>query len=171
MGHQGALLVERMILESLVKKNKNLHLLSEDTGIEENLLKILLQEMIFKGWLQFRAGEYLLCETGEVNWIKEINREDNLEGEVKELMDSMVSLHFKHQSQDPHAHFKIQKLELTEDEEKLLNSHLKGLEIFFKNVRHSRMKKPLKGQTKKQKVVVWGTGLYEDLVGANLVAV
>lgn len=167
MNYSGALLVERMIIESLAKKEKNLWALSEDTGIEENLLKILLQEMLQKAWIKFGQGEYFLSPSKDLGWISEINSQRNLEGEVKELLESMVSLHFK----DPQSLFKVQKLELTEDEEKLLNSHLKNLEQFFQNIRHSRMKKPLKGQTKKQKVVVWGAGFYQDLIGANLVAV
>lgn len=171
MNYQGALLVERMILESLVKKTKNLLALSEDTGLNENFLKIVLQEMICKGWVIFELGDYRLREAELSEWAGEINRDENLKGEVKELLDSMVALHFREQLKGPRAFLKIQKLELTDDEEKLLNSHLKGLEIFFKNIRNSRMKKPIKEHTKRQKIVVWGAGIYEDLVGANLVAI
>ena len=171
MNYQGALLVERMILESLAKKNKTLGLLSEDTGINENLLKIILQEMRLKGWLGFKGGEFQLIENGPSDWIGEINRSEILSNEIKELMDSIVSLYFKPELRSQQNLFKIQKLELTSDEEMLLNSHLKNLETFFQNIRSSRMKKPLKGQTKKQKVVVWASSFYEDLVGANLTAV
>lgn len=171
MKYQGVLLIERMILESLVKQTKRLAELSDDTGIHENILKILLQEMINKGWILVDKGIYCLRDPENTDWVNEINRSENLELEVKELVESMVSLHFKECKGEHRGLLRVQKLELTRDEEILLNSHLKNLEIFFKNIRDSRKKKPIIGQTRKQKIVIWGAGVYEDLVGGNLIAV
>ncbi len=171
MKYFGALLVERMILESLVRVDKDLLGLAEDTGLNENLLKIMLQDMLSKGWISYERGSYSLKVNNNCDWINEINHRENKEYEVKELMDSMVSSHFKEGQEGGGTLIRVQKLELTNDEEILLNSHLKALEMFFKNIRESRAKKPLSGLTKNQKIVVWGAGVYQDLVGTNLVAV
>ncbi len=158
------MMIERVILESLSKSNKSLELLYEDTGIETPLLKLLLQEMMFKGWIQYHRGEFALESSANKDWISIINSKESIQLEVKELMDSLVSMYFKGNL----GLLKVQKISLTEDEEMILNSHLKSLENFFVSLRENKSKKSLGSTIKKQKIVVWGSGIYKDLIAANL---
>ncbi len=161
---KSAMMIERVILESLSRSSKNLENLYEDTGIKTPILKLLLQEMIFKGWIQYSKGEFSIEITANKDWLSAINSRESIQLEVKELMDSLVSMYFKENL----GLLKVQKISLTEDEEMVLNSHLKNLESFFSSLREKRSQKPLSSQIKKQKVVVWGAGLYRDLISTNL---
>jgi hypothetical protein len=161
---KSAMLIERVILESLSRSSKSLEILSEDSGIESPLLKLLLQEMMFKGWIQYGKGEFSIETSTNKDWITAINSKESVQLEVKELMDSLVSMYFKENL----GILKVQKISLSEDEEMVLNSHLKTLESFFVNLREKRVQKPLVSSIKKQKIVVWGAGIYKDLITTNL---
>lgn len=164
---KGAMLVERVILESLSKGSKNLSELSEDTGLKEGMLETLILQMVKKGWLLGEKGLFSLRLDDENSWLKEINKKENLNIETKELMNSMAELYFKGNS----GLLKVQKLMLNEQEERILNSHLKNLESFFQNVRNDRKRKPGVERTEKQRIVIWGAGFYRDLLKMNLQAV
>ncbi len=164
---KSATLIERIILESLAKKDRDLKELGEDTGLAESFLKVILQQMLHKGWLLYSRGSYSLLIEEELGWVDSINDKKALALEIKELMTSMVEMYFK----ENQGLLKVQKLNLSEEEEKTLNIHLKNLDQFFQSVRSEKSKKPKLDSTKKQRVVVWGSGLYSDVLGANLQAI
>ncbi|MCK6593757.1 MAG: hypothetical protein L6Q33_01035 [Bacteriovoracaceae bacterium] len=163
----GAMLVERVVLESLSKGGKTLAELSEDTGLRESMLNTLTQQMAQKGWLRYEKGLFSLQLDHENSWLTEINRKENLNSETKELMNSLSELYFKENS----GLLKVQKLMLNDQEERILNSHLKNLECFFQNVRDERRRKPKADRTEKQRIVIWGASFYSDLLKMNLQAV
>lgn len=164
---KGAMLVERVVLESLAKGDKRIDELSEDTGLKEGMLVSLTEQMQRKGWLKCEKGLFSLQLDTENNWLHEINKKENLNIETKELMNSMAELYFKGNE----GLLKVQKLMLNEQEERVLNSHLKNLESFFQNVRNERKRKPSLERTEKQRIVIWGAGFYRDLLKMNLQAV
>ena len=81
---EGLLIVERMVLESLVKKPKNMVELALDTGLEEGLLKNIIPFFMMENILRYERGIYSINSTESSKWADKINKSDYLKEEVKE---------------------------------------------------------------------------------------
>lgn len=170
----GLLIIERIIVESLSKKERNLQEIIMDTNLDHSLLLSILPNLIMKNMVRYTKGIYSLEKENCFQWLNEINHTDNVKEEAKELFISLVNQYFtksneRRTSIDPQL--KIQKVWLTRDEEVILRSHMAGLESFFKAVKDSRKVKPEKEKTCEQRVVIWGLSQYSDLVDGVLQAV
>jgi hypothetical protein len=170
----GLLIIERIIIESLSKKERNLQELIIDTNLEQSLLLNVLPNLIMKNIIRYSRGTYSIDKENCFQWLSEVNRDDNVKEEAKELFISLVNQYFtkgeeKKTSIEPQL--KIQKMWLTREEEVILRSHMAGLESFFTGVKASRRMKPEREKTHEQRVVIWGLSQYSDLVDGVLQAV
>lgn len=170
----GLLIIERIIVESLSKKERNLQEIIMDTSLEHSLLLSVLPNLIMKNMVRYTRGIYSLERENCFQWLSEVNKEDHVKEEAKELFVSLVNQYFaksniRKSSSDPQL--KIQKVWLTKDEEVILRSHMAGLESFFSQVKASRKVKPEREKTCDQRVVIWGMSQYSDLVEGVLQAV
>jgi hypothetical protein len=172
--NDGLLIIERIIIESISKKEKNLQEIMSDTNLNHSLLLNVLPNLLMKNMIRYTRGIYSIEKENCVKWLSDINRKDNVKEEAKELFVSLVNQYFKkdlEKTPSPLPQLKIQKVWLTRDEEMILNSHLAGLDSFFNGVKASRRVKPEKEKTYEQKVVIWGHSQYSDLVEGVLEAV
>jgi len=166
----GLLLVERIIIESLAKKEKNVFELEIDTNLDQALLLNILPNLLMKNLVRYQRGIYSIDKEKSLLWLDTINERENIKEEVKELFTSLVNEYFKDDLKKS-SELKVQKIWLTRDEELILKGHLNTLESFFSSVRESRKSRPQKEKTAEQKVVVWGLSNYQDIVQGVLEAV
>lgn len=167
----GLLIVERMVIESLGKKDRNIKELEFDTGLSHALLLNVLPSLIMKNIVQYAKGQYMIDQSKSAVWSKEINDVDNVKEEVKELFTSLVNQYFKKETKKELQDLKVKKVWLSRDEVMVLNSHLANLESFFHSIRQERKLKPQIEKTHEQRVVVWGFSQYSDLIEGVLKAV
>jgi hypothetical protein len=170
----GLLLLERIIIESVSKKEKNIQELALDTNLEHAILLNILPNLLMKNIIKYQRGSYSIEKVTSLQWLKTINKDDNVKEEAKELFTSLVNQYFKKDIANnftPTSLLKIKKVWLTHDEEIVLNSHMINLENFFNGIKNSRKLKPVREKTYEQKVVIWGTSQYSSLVRGVLEAV
>ena len=170
----GLLIIERIIIESLSKKERNLQEIILDTNLDHSLLLNILPNLLMKNMIRYTRGTYSIEKETCFQWLNEVNKVDNIKEEAKELFISLVNQYFKKDAEKISAikpQLKIQKVWLTPDEELVLRAHMTGLEVFFTGVKASRRSKPEKEKTCEQRVVIWGLSQYSDLVGGVLEAV
>lgn len=170
---EGLLILERIIVESISKKEKNIQELAIDTNLEHALLLNILPTLLMKNIINYQRGIYSINKENSLLWKSGINKTDNIKEEAKELFTSLVNQYFKNDIAEAkhNSVLKIQKVWLTKDEEMVLNSHMKTLESFFNSVKNSRKINPIREKTFEQKVVIWGTSQYSELVHGVLEAV
>jgi hypothetical protein len=170
----GLLILERIVIESISKKEKNIQELSFDTNLEHSILLNILPNLLMKNILKYNRGSYSIDKEASLKWLSNINKEDNLKDEATELFTSLVNQYFKkdiEMQNQKKALLKIQKVWLTKDEEIVFNAHMINLENFFQNIKKSRKLQPIREKTYEQKVVFWGASQYSDLVHGVLEAV
>jgi hypothetical protein len=170
----GLLIIERIIIESLSKKERNLQELIFDTNLDHSLLLNILPNLLMKNMIRYNRGTYSIEKENCLVWLAEINKSDNVKEEAKELFISLVNQYFKkdlNKKPAMDAQLKIQKVWLTREEELVLRSHMLTLDGFFTGVKASRRVKPEKEKTYEQRVVIWGLSQYSDLVDGVLAAV
>ncbi|MBC7539298.1 MAG: hypothetical protein H7281_10785 [Bacteriovorax sp.] len=170
----GLLIIERIIVESLSKKERNLQEIILDTNLDHSLLLNILPNLLMKNMIRYTRGTYSIEKENCFQWLNEINKTDNIKEEAKELFISLVNQYFKKdciklRAMEPQL--KIQKVWLTRDEELVLRSHMASLDGFFNGVKASRRVKPEREKTCEQRVVIWGLSQYSDLVDGVLEAV
>jgi hypothetical protein len=170
----GLLIIERIIVESLSKKERNLQEIIHDTNLDHSLLLNILPNLLMKNMIRYTRGTYSIEKENCFQWLNEINKTDNIKEEAKELFISLVNQYFKKDCVKLRAmepQLKIQKVWLTRDEELVLRSHMASLDGFFTGVKASRRVKPEREKTCEQRVVIWGLSQYSDLVDGVLEAV
>jgi len=170
----GLLIIERIIVESLSKKERNMQEIIHDTNLDHSLLLNVLPNLLMKNMIRYKRGIYSIDKENCFQWLNEVNKTDNVKEEAKELFISLVNQYFQKDKEKKHAlppQLKIQKVWLTKDEEIILRSHMAGLECFFNGIKAARKTKPEKEKTCEQRVVIWGLSQYSDLVDGVLQAV
>lgn len=175
---KGLLIVERIVVESLSKKEKNISEIEIDTRLTHDLLLNILSGLILQGIIRYKGGIYSLAKENSFLWLKQINERNVLKEEVKELFTSLVNQYFKSDfakseqiKLDQLTQLKIQKMWLTPDEEMVLKSHMATLDGFFQGIKDARKKSPEKEKICEQRVVIWGVSTYADLIDGTLKAI
>ena len=106
----GLLVIERMVLESLSKKNRNLEELANDTGLDHGLLKNILPAFLMNNLVNYQRGIYKLNnDEMRKERIKSYNAKENIKEEVKELFTSMVNKYFREDLQKKQDRCKSKK--------------------------------------------------------------
>jgi hypothetical protein len=169
----GLLVIERIIIESLAKKERNMQEIVIDTNLEQGLLLNILPNLLMKNMIRYQRGMYSLEKETCFQWLSEVNSGANIKEEAKELFTSLVNQYFKDTlpKKGIKPHLKIQKMWLTADEEVVLRSHMAGLDLFFSGIKTARKTRPEKEKTSEQKVLIWGLSQYSDLIEGVLEAV
>jgi hypothetical protein len=171
--NDGLLLIERIVIESLSKKEKNIQEIEIDTNLSHGLLLNILPNLLMRNMVCYKKGQYSIEKDHCFEWLSEVNKKENVKEEAKEIFTSLVNQYFKKEftASPIGPQLKIQKMWLTRDEEIILKSHMATLEGFFKGVKEARKHHPQREKTCEQRVVVWGFSQYADLVEGVLEAV
>ncbi len=170
----GLLMIERIVIESLSKKEKNIQELEIDTNLSHSLLLNILPNLLMRNMIRYLRGTYSIDKESALKWLSEVNSKENIKEEVKELFTSLVNQYFKKDLDKQKSlgpQLKMQKMWLTRDEDILLKSHMAGLESFFTSVKQARTQNPQREKTCEQRIVIWGLSQYSDLVDGALRAV
>ena len=91
----GLLIIERIIIESLSKKERNMQEIVHDTNLDQALLLNVLPNLLMKNMVRYTRGTYSIEKENCFQWLKEINETDNIKEEAKELFISLVNQYFK----------------------------------------------------------------------------
>jgi len=170
---EGLLVVERMVLESLSRKGKNIYEMALDTGLDESLLKNIVPFFLMQNIVLYDKGIYSLNAIQNEKWIENINKREHLKEEVKELFTSLVNQYFSEtkREEESEVELKVQKIWLTSSEEKIINSYLKNIENYIKNIEDERTRKPVQERLCEKKVYIWGQSAYSHLVNGAIDAI
>lgn len=160
--------VERYLLETLSKGVKSFSQLNVETKVDYGLLNNILSKLMMENIVSYRSGKYFLNPETQALWLPLINSTESLTEEIKELFSTLVSDFFKCEE---NVFLKVQKISMTEHEEKIFHSYLINLEKFIEDIKKERTKSPFQAKLKEQKVIVWGHADYGKLVQNTLKAV
>ena len=166
----GLMLVERIVIESISRKEKNIYELVNDTNLDQEILLNIIPNLLMRNLINYHRGIYSIDKESSMKWLETINQKNNIKEEVKELFTSLVNEYFV-QNKITSSQLKVQKVWLTSDEEMILKSHLATIESFFREVKNDRKINPIREKTFEQKVLIWGFSNYSDLVHGVLKAV
>jgi CRISPR/Cas system-associated protein Csx1 len=169
----GLMLIERIVIESIAKKEKNIYELSIDTNLNQPLLLNILPELLMKNLIKYHRGIYSIDLQQSLMWKNTINKKINLKEEVKELFASIVNDYFNESisQNEKNSELKIQKVWLDKNEELILKNHLNSLDNFLKTIKQNHEKKSMKPKTFEQKILIWGVSNYSQLIDGILTAV
>lgn len=171
---EGLLMVERIVIESLSKKEKNIQEIEIDTNLSHGLLLNILPNLLMRNMVRYRNGIYSIDKDHCFEWLSEVNKKENIKEEAREIFTSLVNQYFKKETTlgaQNGPQLRIQKMWLTRDEEMILKSHLATLEGFFNGIKEARKHHPQREKTSEQRVVIWGLSHYSDLIEGVLQAV
>ncbi len=162
---KGLLIIERMVLESILDKEKNIEEISEDTGLDKRLLINIIPNFIFKNIIVYKNGYYYLNSKEKNKWIKKINEKSSVKEELKDVFASLVNEYFKNESGK--TDLKLRKIWLSPYEQKIFNMHLNSLEEFVSNIENDKKR----GENDKlcdKQVVFWGHSKYSSIIDSFL---
>lgn len=154
------MLLERVVLESVAKKNKRISEIVKDLEISAEIVSNVLSKLTMKGLLTFTADGYEIS-SNDLAWFN-INKIDSVKEELKEITDNVVETCLENKEKNL---YKLQKIMLSEKEEKILNSLLNSVESYINNLREDHRKHNKKEKTSNQKIVFWGHSSYSAVVG------
>lgn len=157
----GLLVIERFVLESLNRGEKNLGELELDTKLSRSLLINLLSSLSMKNIVVFKDSKYQLSQHKKDLWLEEINQTEARREEMKELMISLVNI-FYNQNEVKRSELKMKKVRLSKIDERILDKHFGEIEHYLNNLH--RTQKNLDEPLTEQRVYVWGQSHYGDLI-------
>lgn len=160
--------IERFVLETLAKGARKFGQLNEETQIDYGLLNNILSELMMENMVAYSQGRYFLNPETQATWLPLINSAEALGEEVKELLSTLVSDYFEQRNT---VALKVQKIAMTQSEEKIFQSYLINLEKFVEDIKKERLRNPFQAKLQEQKVIVWGHAGYSTLVQNTLKAV
>lgn len=171
---EGLLVVERMVIESIGKRKKELKDIVEDTGLGQNFVKGLLSQLVEKNILCQSRGVYFLSESFDQEWLPVLNKKENIKEEFCEMFQSIIEQRFAEERElsskndTQTSEVRLQKILLTSCEDRMLQAQLKSIDMFIAGIKQQRKRKPLHGPLKSQKVVFWGHTDYQNMVRGSL---
>ncbi|WP_419172794.1 hypothetical protein [Halobacteriovorax sp.] len=156
------LMIERAILESCGNSKKTIFEIADETGIDISIIGTLCIRLKKKGILARNQNHYYINK--DANSLVVANSPENIRKEVREVTNSMIENYF---TRKENRSLKLQKVYVDKTEELILNSMLDQLNRFVEDLQKNH-KKNSRNIVKKQKVLMWGHGNYNDLIESSL---
>lgn len=169
--YQDLLIVERIILESLLQKPRNIQELFLDTKLNHHLIQNILTGFLNQNIVKYSRGTYRLNDDERDNWLHLINHDSTVKAEVKDLFISLVNHYFRQGAEAKKSCLRMKKIWMSAFQEKHLNQLLFEVERFIKQIEHDNKTKIQNKRTHKKKVIIWGHSQYEYLIGQQLMAI
>jgi hypothetical protein len=145
--------LERLILESLSRKEKDLSSLEDDTKLDQLILSNILQSLAAKNLVILERRKYYLNQALSNLMIKELKDNQSVMAEVNQVIKVCMNNMLNHNE----GLFKYKKVYMDKSEEKLFNALLIQMETFIDGLSRN------KGKTHEQKVIFWGSDTYENI--------
>jgi len=145
---------ERMVLENLAQKPLSLTDLRSVTNLESHILNNILKDFVTKNLISMENKKYQLNHN-LCSMIKDgLN---NFESKVVEAM-SLIETSLRLSVQNEKDQFKLVKVYMNEQEEKIFNAHLHNLNTFLSSLSHKDQ------SNKKHKLAYFGVNNYADII-------
>lgn len=162
----GLLIIERIILESLISKEKNIEELEKDTEIERGYLLSTLFVLIRKQFIQKdNLGLYSLNKPVVYDFFKKYQLSDEFKYEVSDVFNSFLENYFSKKKCSSQS-FKMKKIWLDKSDEKILNSYFINIENFIKNLEVNQAVN--ENRLCNKRLVFWGSSQYSSILKASL---
>jgi len=142
-----------MIINSVSKKNKSLQSISIDTGLNSDIIKIVLEDLLIKNIFTLKTGEYSINQHLNTDQIKDINSKDSVDIEKIQIAKSALK---------KEAGFNLEKFALSKKDEVIFEGMLKSLKMFIDS---SKIKD---AATKEENLFFWGQNNYSDIVNSTI---
>lgn len=155
---KGLLLVERLIFDSISRCDKNINDIVNDTGLAHSVVRSVLSSLMLKNLILFERGAY---KRQQVTFEPE-----DLHEEIVEIAQNM-----SHGARGAHSKIMVKKMMLNEEDAKILESMMNGIQSFLSHVQNQQMNRPIGHRTCEKKVVLLGLSDYSTLADASLKAV
>lgn len=155
------LVIERIVLESLETRPRKLIELEEQTGLNENLLKAILHQLIERGMVTYKHFNYELNWANKNNWLPIVKDQHGVKAEIKELFSSLVNKSFENMEKPS---LKMKKVWLEPREQEEFERKLRDIDFFLESIQNKRKTRPVRELTHGKKVIFYGACAYKDLV-------
>lgn len=155
------LMIERAILESCTTKGRTIFEIAHDTGLELSIVSALCVRLSRRGILERQESRYFVLSNAQE--LVDANLPENLKMEVSDLTSALVENYFADQENKV---LKLQKVYVDKSEELILKSLLNQLSLFIRDLQQEKSRRNT--ELKRQKVIMWGYGNYEDLIRKSL---
>jgi hypothetical protein len=155
---KGLSALERSILECLGRQKLAYEEIKQQTGLHENVCFNVLQALIIRGIIATDGRVYRVSEALSPLALEEINGPEAKLAESLELMEALVE-------QKSGRVFRLQKIAMDERDEKIFLAMLSNLESFLADA-HKKAQSTI--PLKRRKVVFWGIGELQGLMGQML---
>jgi hypothetical protein len=157
------LIVERVVLESLEKKELTLDGLKRQTGFSSSLLSGTLHLLISRGIVKRLDGLYLIDWQRKNDWLSVVKNEEGMKAELRELFSIMIN-----KKEDRDSILKFQKVWLEPSEKQEVQRKWEEIESYLVSIREKRKRKPVRESTIGKQVLFFGVSPYESLVDGIL---
>jgi hypothetical protein len=157
------LVVERVVLESLEKRELLVEELKSQTGFSSSLLSGVLHLLINRGIVKKNNELYGINWERKGDWLNIVQNKDGVKAELRELFSVMVN-----QERSRENILKVQKVWLEPSEKQELERKWKEIESYLANLKEKRKRKPIAEKTIGKQVLVFGVSPYESLVDGIL---
>jgi Glu-tRNA(Gln) amidotransferase subunit E-like FAD-binding protein len=154
---------ERLILESLTRGAKKETALRADTGMDENILAVLLQDLVQKELIKEEGQIWQINLAARDALIDLLKTHRQRRTEVEDLMHLMVKAKMENKGRFIRMHMK--KVYLSEVQQIYLDRLLHKINVLLESAAHTPITHDLKDET----VFLWGSARCEDL-GAKYLA-
>ena len=141
--------IEKYILESISKGNHSVLCIHKDTELEPSQLKNILIRLIEKEVLILKDEQYYLRSNEETKNKKKYKFIE---------MAQIIKNNIRNSIQGDSSQFKMRKVYLNSQEEKIFNSLLFNLEDFLNGLPQN------KGKTSKERLIFWGENTYQNII-------
>ena len=142
-----------MVINSVSKKNKDIKSISNDTNLNSDIIKIVLEDLLVKNIFSLKSGEYSINKNLNSDQIKDINSKDSIDIEKIQIARSSLK---------NEGGFNLEKFALTNKDKVIFEGMLKNIKMFIDN---SKIKDAL---TKEENLFFWGQNNYSDIVNSTL---
>lgn len=153
--------IERIVIESLLREGKTVEQLAYDTQLPRTVTFNSLSHLMNKNLIITFNNIYFVNR--KIDWNGNINKNDNLKKESKELVQALVEEHFT-KTDNSSGQLVIEKCWMNQTEINIFKSMLLNIEQFLKNLAVDS----LDDSNKRQQIIFWGHSNYSLLANSLL---
>ncbi len=162
------LVVERMVLESILTKERNYFEICDDTGLYPVIVKNLLDSFILKGHVIYQNGRFSINKhhPNIVALIK--SKDQNISDSLKDMFVGFINSYFK--KEHPDLTLKFQKLQMSEEEAALFDTLFLRMNNLVDEIKKKKRNTQTKIPLKSHRIIFWGSGNYQSFVQGTIPA-
>lgn len=145
-------MLDRMILSSIIKNNKNKLQIHYDTDIDIQIIQKVLEDLIIKNILIIKNDEYKINPNLSSDQLKDLKSKEYLKSEKRQIASSLIDEDLVN----------LEKFYLTKKDETIFKGMIKNLELFIQEAKKST------SQTKNETILFWGMNNYKSILDKTI---